>query len=387
MKERNLKLFYLHELLFQFSDSMLIIVLPIFIYQLFDSIAAAFFFILAWNIIHAALFLPIFDRAMKWKRPKLFMMAGIIFYISSLACFSQATPESKVWIIPATLLFALYVSFYWMVRHWFISVNSDYKVIGRQMSIIFLIRTGISFVAPIVGGAISQLVSFNVTFLLGVIGGFLSLIPILLFNAPPTQERYNAKALRVILNKPEIKAISGAYFWEGISLVTIHNAWVLIFAIYIGNILDLGLLVGFTALLTGITIWFTGIWFDKKGRAKLLTKVCRARSLAVMAYLSIIFFHSLSYVAVIEFLNKLLSTMQGTIMESYFYAYGNKVHPINFMLSREAYLNISRIVSAGILGVSFMFLSAQWLWAVLLTGAISVLGIVQLKKSDHLLSS
>jgi len=166
MNNRNLKLFYLHELLFQFSDTMLVLVLPIFMYRLFGSISAVFLLIMAWNLIHGLLFLPVFNLAMKSGRPKYFMMTGVIFYISALYLFSLTTATNKIMILPALIVFSLYISFYWMVRHWFISVNSDYKVIGRQMSIVFIIQTMIAFVAPIAGGAISYFISFNAAFLI-----------------------------------------------------------------------------------------------------------------------------------------------------------------------------------------------------------------------------
>jgi hypothetical protein len=79
MKSKNLRLFYIHELLFQFSDSMLVIVLPVFIYKLFGSISAVFLFTFTWNLIYSILFIPVFNLAMKLKNPKYFMAIGMIF--------------------------------------------------------------------------------------------------------------------------------------------------------------------------------------------------------------------------------------------------------------------------------------------------------------------
>lgn len=387
MKKRNLKLFYLHELLFQFSDVVLILVLPIFIYQLFNSVSAVFIFIMIWNLIHGALFIPVFNLAMKLQRPKYFMMAGIVFYIISLGIFSTITPENKVMIIPAVIFFALYISFYWMIRHWFIGVNSDYAVIGRQMSIIFIIRTLIAFVAPITAGAVSIIFSFNATFILGVIAGTASLIPIAMFHAPPHPKKYSFKKIKQALNKEEVKAVSPGYFWEGVNFVAVYYVWILIFAIFIGNILDLGLLVGFTTLITGATIWITGIWFDKRSRARLLTSVSRMRTLTLLAYSSIFFMPHIVYVWIVEFINRLTATTHHTILDSYLYAYGNKVHPVDFMLSREIHQNISRFLTAGILATTFYFLPETYLWLVIFLGSFSVLGMAYAKKSDHHLNT
>lgn len=386
MKKRNLKLFYIHELLFQFSDTMLILVLPIFVYRLFNSVTAVFLLVMFWNFIHGVLFIPVFNLAMKWKRPKYFMMLGIILYIAALGFFAFTTPEDKTMLIPGVLCFSIYISFYWMVRHWFIGVNSDYKVIGRQMSIVFLIQTLIAFIAPIIGGAVSFLVSFNATFLLGVAAGTASLVPIALFHAPPITEKYSYRKVWKILKKEEVKAVCPGYFWEGISYTAITNTWVLTFAIFIGSIMDLGILIGFTTLITGITIWLTGMWFDKRSRARLLTRISRVRTLTIMAYASIYFFPHLTYVWMVEFGNRLLLTMQNTVLSSYLYAYGNKVNPVNFMISREAYLTISRFISAGIMALTFHFLLETYLWLVLFLGAFTMFGMNYATKSDHYLN-
>lgn len=387
MKKRNLKLFYLHELLFQFSDTMLILILPIFIYKLFNSVSAVFVMVMIWNLIHGVLFIPVFNLAMKWKKPKYFMMLGIIFYIAALSFFALTTPEDKTMLIPGVLTFSFYISFYWMVRHWFISINSDYKVIGRQMSIIFLIQTLIAFIAPIIGGVVSYFVSFNTTFLLGVAAGSASLFPIALFHAPPLTEKYSYKKIFAMLKKEEIKAVYPGYFWEGVSYTAITNTWVLIFAIFIGSIMDLGILIGFTTLITGITIWLTGMWFDKRSRAKLLTRISRIRTLSIMAYASIFFFPHLTYVWMVEFANRLMLTMQNTVLSSYLYAYGNKVNPVNFMLSREVFLTGSRFISASIMAVAFYFLPESYLWLVIFLGAFAMFGMNYATKNDHYLNN
>jgi hypothetical protein len=387
MKNRNLKLFYLHELLFQFSDVVLILVLPIFIYKLFNSVSAVFIFIMSWNLIHGILFLPVFNLAMKLKQPKYFMMMGIVFYIISLVLFAMTTPENKTMIIPGLLAFSLYISFYWMIRHWFIGVNADYKVIGRQMSILFLIRTLIAFIAPIAAGAVSVIFSFNAAFILGVIAGTASLIPIAMFHAPPHPEIYTISKVKQALQKEEVKAVCPGYFWEGVNFVSVYYVWILIFAIFIGNILDLGLLIGFTTLLSGITIWLTGMWFDKRNRAKLLTRVSRMRTITVMAYASIFFMPHIAYVWVVEFINKLTATTHHTILDSYLYAYGNKVNPVDFMLSREIHQNISRFLTAGILAITFYFLPETYLWLAIFLGSFTVLGMTYAKRSDHHLNT
>jgi len=387
MQNRNLKLFYLHELLFQFSDTMLMLVLPIFIYRLFNSVSAVFLFVMAWNLIHGLLFLPVFNLAMKWKQPKYFMMAGIVFYIAALSLFSLTTAQNKAMIIPAVVMYSLYISFYWMVRHWFIGVNSDYKVIGRQMSIVFIIQTLIAFVAPIIGGAVSFLISFNATFIIGICSGLISLIPIVLFDAPANTEKYSYKKLLQTLKQEEVRAVSPGYFWEGVSFTAITNTWVLIFAIFIGSIMDLGILIGCTTLITGLIIWLTGMWFDKKSRANLLIRISRIRTLTIMAYATIYFMPHMAYVWVVEFLNRLMLTMQNTVLSSYLYAYGNKINPVNFMLSREVYLNISRFVTAAILAIAFHFLPETYLWLVIFLGSFAMFGMTYAARSDHHLNT
>ncbi|MBU1934824.1 hypothetical protein KKF04_02095 [Patescibacteria group bacterium] len=385
MKEKNIRLFYAHELLFQFSDSMLIIVLPVFLYKLFGSISAVFLFTFSWNLIYSVIFIPIFNLAMHMKNPKYFMAMGMVFYVTALGLLSNITPENIQLIIPATIVFALYISCYWMIRHWFFSVNADYTKIGKQISTLTIIRILIGFIAPIVGGVISFLVSFNVTFVLGAIAGTFSLIPILLFHAPPHPRGYDFKKVIGILNKPDLKAIRPAYFWEGSAANFIGTAWLLAFAIFIGNILELGLLVGITTLAAAILTWLTGSWFDQRKRKAILTRITKIRFLTVMLYVSIFFYPNIIYVWLIELFNKLAVAVQYTIVDSYLFAYSNKIHPIHFHLNREIHLNISRFISSGLLAIAFYFLPANYLWVSIGIGAFMIFGWLTLKRSDHLL--
>jgi len=385
MKQRNIKLFYIHSLLFQFSDSMLAIVLPIFLYKLFGSISAVFIFTLSWNLIYLILFIPLFNLAMHLKNPKYFMAMGVVLYVISLWLFGQTTTENIRLIIPATIIFSLYISFYWLIRHWFFSVNADYLKIGRQISTLSIMGMLVSFIAPIIGGALSFLVSFNITFILGAITAGFSLIPVLLFFAPPHPRSYGFKKIIRILQNPNLKAIRSAPIWEGFSAYLIKTCWVLAFAIFIGNIMSLGILTGVTTLLSAILTWMAGGWFDARKRAKLLTRLTGIRVALTLLYPTIFFFPNMIYIWIVETLNKTTSGMHCTVTDSYLFAYSNKIHPIHFHLNREIYMTITRIISSAILAVAFYFLPSESLWVAIALGAFMMFGWNSLKRSDHLL--
>ncbi|MBN2307248.1 hypothetical protein JXD20_04650 [Candidatus Peregrinibacteria bacterium] len=385
MKQRNIRLFYLHELFFQFSDSMLLIVTPVFLYKLTSSISAVFAFIFLWNVIHSIAFIPVFNLAMKLKKPKLFMMFGVLFYISSQLFMGSTTPENLYLLIPAIFCFALYVSFYWMVKHWFLSVNVDLERMGKQVSIMGIIRMLISFIAPITAGFLSHFVSFNTTYLLGAAASLCGLIPMLLFHAPPHTEHINFKKVLHTMKLPEVKAIRFAFFSEGAAFTSLSQAWLLIFTIFIGSILNLGLLIGVTTLITSLGIWLSGHWFDKRKRTTLLTKLTNLRTLCLMLYLSIYFNRHLAYVWIVEFINRLAFEMQKNVSDSYLYSYSQKINPAEIPLIREFYINLGRLSVSLILAISFYFLPNHFLWFIMFIGPFFVLGISTMKRSDHLL--
>lgn len=384
MKSRNLRLFFTHQLFFQFSDSMLAITLPIFIYQLFDSISAVFFFHFSWNLIHTLLFIPVFNLAMKLKKPKYFMAMGMVFYVTALYLFGQSAENPQL-IYLATPVFALYISFYWMIRHWFFSVNSDYQKMGKQVSALAILSMIIGFLAPIIAGGLSFFFSFNATFILGAFAAFFGIIPILMFHAPAHQAVFTWKKVRKIMNQPELKAIRPAYLLEGINFSFGKDAWLLAFAIFIGTILDLGILVGATTLIAVFLTWLMGHWFDQRKRTKILNRVMALRTTTVFLYTSIFFFPSLTYVWVIESLNRFTLSMRMTVTDSYLYALSNKIHPVNFNLNREILLSISRFLSTGFMAIAFLFLPAEALWVFLGISAFTTLGWLTLKRADHLL--
>ncbi|MBU0728000.1 hypothetical protein KKA95_04925 [Patescibacteria group bacterium] len=322
---------------------------------------------------------------MKLKNPKYFMAIGIIFYIAALGLFGQTTTENIQLMIPATLCFSIYITFYWMIRHWFFSVNADYTKIGKQISTLTIIRIVIGFLAPIVGGVISFLISFNVTFILGAIAGVLSLIPIFMFYAPPHPRGYDFKKVFNILKKPDLKAIRLTYIFEAFTSMFVHNVWVLVFAIFIGNIMRFGLLVGFTTLMAAMLSWWAGSWFDQRKRKMMLTRLTYIRLFAILLYTTLFFYPHMIWVTAVELINRLTMNMHITIGDSYLFAYSSKIHPIHFHLNREVHLNIGRLTASALLAVAFYFLPAVYLWVVMGIGAFCILGFLNLKKSDHLL--
>ena len=385
MRNRNIKLFYIHELLFQFSDSMLIIVLPIFIYKTFDSISAVFMFNFGWNLLYSIIFIPIFNLAMHFKNPKYFMAMGMFFYVAALSVFGQMTPESSYLIYPAGVLFALYIANYWMLRHWFFSVNADYQSMGKTVSSLAILRMLVGFLAPIIGGGISFFVSFNVTFILGAIAGLLSIIPILMFYAPPHPRGFTLEKIKKIWNRQEMKEIRPAYFWEGINFNFGKDTWPIAFAIFVGSILDLGLLVGMTTLIAAVMTWQMGKWFDQRKRKHILQTIMPIRAACIFLYATVYFLPNIIYVWLVEAVNRVTLSMRMTVTDSYLYAYSNKIHPIHFNLNRELALNISRFIGSGILAIAFMYLPPEALWPCMAISAVSTLGWLKLAKADHLL--
>lgn len=161
---------------------------------------------------------------------------------------------------------------------------------------------------------------------MGLIG---SLIPIFLFHAPPHTEYYSLQSVSAILKKPELKAIRGAYLWEGFSHYFISAPWVLAFGIFLGNIKDLGILVGFATLIAAILTRVTGHFFDLRKRIKLLGLTTRLKMLGALLYASIYFFPITAYVWAVDIFNRFAGAMHGTVTDSYLFGYSNPPHPFS----------------------------------------------------------
>ena len=385
MKERNIRLFYIHELLFQFSDSMLEIMLPVFIYKITGQISAAFLFLFLWNVVHQIAFIPVFNLAMQLKKPKFFMILGTLLYVTSLLLLGSITEDSLYLFIPCIFTYGLQVSCYWMIKHWFFAVNTDLEKMGKQMGNINIIRIVITFLAPIIAGFVSHFISFNVTFLLGAIAGTASLIPIVLFHAPPHHEKINFRKIINTMKRPEIKAIAPAFFSEGAAFVTLFTTWMITFTIFVGNALNLGLVIGLSTLLTAIAIRITGHLFDMRKRAMLITRLTKIRFLTLFLYPTVFFNANLIYVWLVETVNRLIFEMHYTTSCSYLYAYSHKINPAEIPLIREFYLNFGRLIFSLILAVIFYFLPGEYLWIVILLAPFTILGMSAYEKSDHLL--
>lgn len=385
MKERNLNLFYSHQLFFAISESMLSFVLVLFIYHLFNSISAVFFFNAAWSLLYLLIFVPIFNMGQKLGRPKYFMAMGMVFYVLALTTFSLTTTESIYLFYPGIIFFLFYIAFYWPTRHWFFSVMSDYEKVGKQVSNLWAIMLVISVVSPIVAGALAYFVSFNASFVMGAIAGFLAIIPILFFKVPPHETHYSTKHVLEILRKPEVKAIRWAYIWEGVSSFSMTIGWTLAFAIFIGDVATFGTLVGVSTLIAAVLSKAIGIHFDKRKRLRLLKQSTYADAIAEMLYLGAYFFPNMVYIYFAQSMAKFTGIASLTVNDSYLYAYSNKVHPMYFHFNREIFLTLSRLICNSVLGVAFLLLPPKAIWLLIPLGAIAKLGWLQLGKSDHLL--
>jgi len=322
---------------------------------------------------------------MLWGKPKYFMILGVILYITAQIVFGKITPENRILIIPATLLYALYVSFYWMVRHWFFSVNADAEKIGKQVSYIGIIRLIIGFIAPVVGGWLSFFVSFNATFILGSVAGLLSIIPILFFHAPPHPRGYDWQKVKKILKKPELKAIRPAYFWEGVSIYSINTCWILVFTIFIGNIKDYGTLVGVTTLIAVILTRLSGHMFDKGKRVKILTRFTVLKTVGIFMYASVFLYPKMAYAWGVELFNRFATNLHQTFIDSYLFGHSSKIHPVHFLLNREVHISIARVMTSGFLAIIFCFIPVKFLWLSIFLGAFTTLGWLSLRHGEHLL--
>lgn len=385
MKSRNLNLLYLHSIFFDLCDSMIALALPIFVYYIYSSVSAVFLFSCLWSVLDFIIFIPVFNLGMHLKNPKYFMALGVVFYVISLYFFGHASPQSALPMAVGILFFTLYVSFYWLIRHWFFSLNADHEKVGKQVSIGYAITLMMGFIGPVLTGVISQFFSFNTTFLFAAFFAFLGIVPIFFFHAPPHPRQYGFKKIIKIIQKPELKSIRMTHFWEGAEYLFAGTPWFLAFTIFIGDILDLGLVMGLTTLIILLVSWWIGKWFDGRKRKQALNQTTIFHVVATFVLSGTFFVPTLIYATLANFFNQLSSTAASTVSESYLYGLSSKIHPIHFHLNREIYLALGRIVSAGLLALAFHFLSDTYLWLAIALGGVFSLGRLGIKKVDHLL--
>lgn len=385
MKSRNLHLFYLHSIFFDLCDSMIALALPIFVYHIYNSVSAVFLFSCLWGVLDFLIFIPVFNLGMHLKNPKYFMALGVLFYVISLYFFGQASPGSTLPMILGILFFTLYISFYWLIRHWFFSLNADHEKVGKQVSIAYSISLLMGFIGPILTGLLSQFTSFDVAFFFAAFFAFLGIVPILFFHAPPHPRQYGFKKVMHVIQKPELKSIRMTHFWEGAEYLFAGTSWLLAFTLFIGNILDLGVIIGLTTLIILLVSWRMGKWFDGRKRKQAMNQATIMHVVGTLVLSGTFFVPTLMYASLANFLNQLSSTATSTVSESYLYGLSSKIHPIHFHLNREIYLALGRIVSAGLLAIAFHFLPDTYLWLAIALGGILSLGRLGIKKVDHLL--
>ncbi|MFH0828890.1 MAG: MFS transporter [Candidatus Kerfeldbacteria bacterium] len=169
----------------------------------------------------------------------------------------------------APVFYALQKTFYWPAYHFDFIRFSVKEERATEYSGIAALSTIMYTIGPIAGGVITKFFGFNALFFTGIVAILLSSIPLFAITAPPKREEFSYWKSFILPFRKRYHRTTLAYLSLGNELI-LMTVWPVFMLLVLGDILDVGVLVGVSALFTAIITLIIGKWTDRTPKRNVL---------------------------------------------------------------------------------------------------------------------
>ncbi len=364
----DFNLFSLFVFLFQLSQSLISIFIPIYFYKLGLPIIKIIFFYFLVEALNTIFFInyPKYIMKLGYKKSLLCSIPFLIIY-NILLIFLP----NNMWlfyILP--LLNAMKTVFYNMGHHLSFVTFSDKNKIGRNISLLGIISIIVSILSPYISGLLS---SFNFTYL------YIASIIILLFSLIPlifikSSQSYSgtikiSNIFKKIFSKSERNNLIS--FCGYATEVTVDFIiWPIFTVIMFTSLEKTGLVISLTALVGIITYRIIGILTDSKDKINLIRKSNIFLSLSLL--LRIFISNPISYM-VLASIKNVTEKVTRVPWSAQGYELAKKENYFDFILRREVIFHGTRIFSYPLFILIFKLFNNPFV-IIFIVGAITSLG-------------
>ena len=311
------------------------------------------------------------------------MILGIV-----LATIHLAPPHSVMGWGAIAASEALYFAAYWFPRHTLFSTLLSHKSEGRSVSYATVLTLAAGVLGPIIAASLSGLPGG--TSLCLMVAAFVllgSTFPLIGFPQCDKLTPYSFKEALSVIKDPTIRALAPVYLGSALLEMLFQLPWVLIFTLFIGSVAQLGIVAACSAFFAGIGSLILGRIFDRGTRIKALRSVVTVRMVSLSLY-SLLFFLPLPLLAAfIDAITKVAATLQNTVTDSYFFTLSRRIHPSDFALNQELYINPARVLVSGALGVLFLYVPTSALWIILACAPLAQFCYFAFRHAEGLIES
>ena len=264
---RQLEELYLTSAITDFSSAALAIFEPIYLWTLGYRIREIMVYYLILYVVDFFV-LPLggkFVARFGHERSILISTIWMVGYYVALINIPHAASLFYV----APLLFAMQKAFYWPAYHFDFIRFSVKEERATEYSGITALSTIMYTLGPIFGGMIIKLFGFDALFMVGIVSILLSSIPLFATKSPIKREVFSYWKSQVLPFRRRYQRTTLAYLSLGNELI-LMTVWPIFILLAFGDLFDVGLLIGLSALVTALVTLGIGKWSDRVPKGKVL---------------------------------------------------------------------------------------------------------------------
>ncbi len=368
---------YFYQAMLTFVKSLIGIFVPVYLYKLGYSFIEILLYTMGVGIMYLIL-IPISIKTINkigFKYTLLLTTPIYLFHITTLNFLDSGILFYHL----SWISFGIYVSFFWPAMHSEIAVSGSKKHRGSQLGTLQIISTIVATLAPLIGGIFLDQSGYFYLLILASIILFIGFIP-LFFSKDIKLENYKfsySDYFRLIKNK-KTKNSKLAFISEGIelSIVGIHVWPILVFILLSQSFIKFGMLISAVSVLSVFFILYFRKFIDGKDRNKILNIITKVMSFNYLLKSLVLFFGSF-FLYFVESIGKLVQNSFSISYYSIFYNNASKMNYMDYIILRELYLHIAKIIGSIIIIIFALFfeVNVQFLSIVLIFGILFAFGL------------
>jgi 8-oxo-dGTP diphosphatase len=341
--------------LLDFGYSLFGIFIPLYVFQITQSLNWVFLFYFVFNLAIVIFTLPGARLVTRFGSDRL-ALAGTIFRVLFLLALIAAARE-PLFLLLSAVFWSLVIPFYWLPFHLsVVGVNHDHRF-GQSVTKINLVSKVASIAGPVLGGLIIQSLGFTNLYLIAIFFLLCSGLPLLFDRYEFKFPDISMKTLKDNLPFAKLPRLYLAFLGSGLTSQIYEIVWPLyVFLVigsyeFLGGITSIGLLASFLALLLAgyladrfgnkVIAWSTGFnilnWFGRP-----LLKAPFSLFLIDLVY-------------------QLTSIFTWVPLDRLTYFVSLQTKRLEFFLSREIVLHAGSALGIAILAVIFNLYGLNWL--------------------------
>jgi len=374
---------YIFQAVFTFIKSMIGVFIPIYLYKLGYSIISIILYNIGLSLV-MLIFMPITVKIINKIGFKYTLLLSILIYFFHLVSLNFISGIYSIYFFHFSwFTFGIYIAIFWPTMHSEFAVNLSNKKTSSELGTVKIIMIIFSSFAPLIGGIFLGVYSYFYLLIFSSIFMIFGLIPLLL--AEDIKLKYfdfNYIDYLKLIKNSNYNFSKLAFASEGIEHVLILLLWpIIIFFILNENYVNFGFLFTIISIITVLFILYFKKYIDSHDKNFILKISTRFLSFSWFLKSLILFFNILIFYFIESMSRIILSVFELSYL-SIFYKNAKKVGYMNYVILRELYIHIIRILFL-ILIILYLFLFGESLVAlisILFVGVFLSLGLSNLKE-------